>query len=96
MSTKWYAKLATARDVLIDRIDEIVAIPQFGRTEYAFLIDGWIPASDVDELKASLQEQFGNEVIVSQLEIAEKDFANAPVALKNAGWVQPFETLWAA
>ena len=96
MSTKWYAKLSTARDVLIDRIDEIVAIPQFGRTEYAFLIDGWIPASDVAELKESLQEKFGNEVIVSQLEITEKDFENAPVALQNAGWVQPFETLMAA
>jgi V/A-type H+-transporting ATPase subunit I len=75
------------------RIAEIVAIPQFGRTEYAFLIDGWIPASDVGELKDSLQEQFGNEVIVSQIEITEKDFEGAPVSMKNVGWVQPFETL---
>ncbi len=78
MSKKWYAKLSTARDVLIDRIAEIVAIPQFGRTEYAFMIDGWIPTSDVAELKSSLQEKFGNEVIVSQLEVTEKDFENAP------------------
>jgi len=93
MSTKWYAKLSTARDVLIDRIDEIVAIPQFGRTDYAFLIDGWTPAADFAELKQLLSDKFGNEVIVSQLEIVEKDFANAPVALQNAGWAEPFETL---
>ncbi|NTU72173.1 MAG: hypothetical protein HGB10_10205 [Coriobacteriia bacterium] len=93
MSKKWFAKLATARDVLIDRIDEIVAIPQFGRTEYAFLIDGWIPVTDVPELKEQLREKFGNEVIVTQLEITEKDFGDAPVSMQNAGWVQPFESL---
>lgn len=93
MSKKWYAKLSTARDVLIDRIAEIVAIPQFGRTEYAFLIDGWIPVGDVADLKQRLKDQFGNDVIVSQLEISEKDFGNAPVAMHNAKWVQPFEGL---
>ncbi len=93
LSAKWYAKLATARDVLVDRIAEIVAIPQFGRTEYAFLIDGWIPVDDVADLKKQLHDRFGNDVIVSQLEISEKDFGDAPVAMKNAGWVEPFEGL---
>ena len=93
LSSKWYLKLTTARDVLVDRIDEIVAIPKFGRTEYAFLIDGWIPADDVEELKGLLTKQFGDEVIVSQLEITEKDFEEAPIALKNAGWATPYETL---
>jgi V/A-type H+/Na+-transporting ATPase subunit I len=93
MSRKWFLKLTTARDVLMDRIDEIVAIPQFGRTEYAFMIDGWVPVSDMPELDRMLKEQFGDEIVVSQLEIDEKDFANAPVALKNAGWAAPYEQL---
>jgi V/A-type H+-transporting ATPase subunit I len=93
MSRKWFVKLTTARDVLMDRIDEIVAIPQFGRTEYAFMIDGWVPVSDMPELDRMLKEQFGDEIVVSQLEIDEKDFANAPVALKNAGWAAPYEQL---
>ena len=93
MSAQWYSKLATTRDVLIDRIDEIVSIPKFGRTEYAFLIDGWIPTDDLPELRTSMKEHFGNDIVVSQIEITEKDFAEAPVALKNAGWVAPFEGL---
>jgi len=93
MSTKWFAKLTTARDVLMDRIDEIVAIPQFGRTEYAFMIDGWVPVSDMPELSEMLKASFGDEIVVSQLEIGEKDFENAPVALKNAGWAAPYEQL---
>lgn len=93
MSRKWFVKLTTARDVLMDRIDEIVAIPQFGRTDYAFMIDGWIPVSDMTELTDLLRSQFGNEIIVSQLKIDEKDFADAPVALKNAGWAAPYQEL---
>jgi V/A-type H+/Na+-transporting ATPase subunit I len=93
LSRKWYVKLATARDVLIDRVDEIVTIPKFGRTEYAFLIDGWIPVSDFPELKELLKQHFHDEVIVTQLEISEKDFSDAPVALKNVGWAAPFEGL---
>ncbi len=93
MSRKWFAKLTTARDVLMDRIDEIVAIPQFGRTEYAFMIDGWVPVSDMNELTDMLHEKFVDEIVVTQLEIDEKDFVNAPVALKNAGWAAPYEQL---
>ena len=38
-------------------------------------------------------ETFGDDVICTQIEISEKDFENAPVAMKNVQWVQPFETL---
>jgi len=93
MSNKWFTKLATARDVLVDRIDEIVAIPQFGRTEYAFVIEGWVPVKDVAELQSDLRRRFGGEIVASQLEITEKDFERAPVQMKNAAWAAPFEGL---
>ncbi len=93
MSSKWWVKLTTARDVLVDRIDEIVAIPQFGRTDYAFLMDGWIPVADLPELQTMLKDKFGDEIVISQLEIGEHDFENAPIALDNPQWAQPFETL---
>ncbi|TLM97453.1 MAG: hypothetical protein FDZ75_04480, partial [Actinobacteria bacterium] len=79
LSRKWYLRLATSRDVLVDRLDEIIAIPKFGRTEYAFMIEGWIPAEDVAELKKRLKERFHDEIVVSQVAIDEKDFENAPV-----------------
>ncbi len=93
MSNKWFTKLSTARDVLMDRLEEIRSIPQFGRTDYAFMIDGWVPVADMEDLTGMLREKFGNEIVVSQLEILEKDFANAPVALQNSGWAAPYEQL---
>jgi V/A-type H+/Na+-transporting ATPase subunit I len=91
MSAKWYLRLTTVRDVLTDKIDEITAIPKFGQTEYAFIITGWLPVEDIGELKSGLVASFGNDVIVNQLEIDEKDFDDTPVALKNPKALQPFE-----
>jgi V/A-type H+-transporting ATPase subunit I len=91
MSAKWYLRLTTIRDVLTDKIDEIAAIPKFGQTEYAFIITGWVPVEDVKELKEGLAASFGQDVIVNQLEIGEKDFEDTPVALKNSKALAPFE-----
>ena len=93
MSDMWYTKLGTARDVLMDRVDEIVAIPKFGRTDYAFVIEGWIPVADLPELKSLLVGRFGDNIVINQSEISDRDFANAPVALSNPEWAQPFEQL---
>jgi V/A-type H+-transporting ATPase subunit I len=91
MSAKWFLRLTTVRDVLTDKIDEIAAIPKFGQTEYAFVITGWVPVEDVSGLKSELAASFGQDVIVNQTEIGEKDFADTPVALKNPKALQPFE-----
>ena len=83
MSAKWYMRLATARDVLSDKLDEIGAIPKFGQTGYAFVITGWVPVDDLPVLRKELKASFGEDVIVEQREILEKDFADTPVALRN-------------
>ncbi|MDO9557448.1 MAG: V-type ATPase 116kDa subunit family protein [Coriobacteriia bacterium] len=89
MSTKWYLKLSSVRDVLVDKIDEIRAIPKFGRTEYAFVVTGWMPVSDVKALRRLIYEGFKDDVIVNQMEIGEHDFEETPVALKNSKWLEP-------
>jgi V/A-type H+-transporting ATPase subunit I len=89
-------RLSTVRDVLQDKVDEIEAIPKFGQTEYAFVVTGWIPMSDLKELEKDLQEQFSNDVIVNQKEIDEHEFDETPVALKNPKPIEPFQTVLAA
>ncbi len=89
LSVKWYARLTTIRDVLTDKIAEISAIPKFGQTEYAFVITGWLPTSDVKDLRRHVVERFGMDVIVNQLEIDEHEFEDTPVQLSNPKWAQP-------
>ena len=93
MSAKWYLRLATVRDVLSDRMDEISAIPKFGQTEYAFVVSGWIPVDEIGDLRKSLISSFGEEVIVNQLEIDEHEFSQTPVSVRNRKEVEPFQML---
>jgi V/A-type H+-transporting ATPase subunit I len=93
MSEQWGDRLRAARDLLIDRSAEIEAIPMFGRTSYAFVITGWIPVSDLKALRKLVAERWGEDVIIEQTEIAEGDYANVPVALRNSKAVEPFQKL---
>ncbi len=93
MSKTWRTKLVAIRDVLIDRCAEIDAIPQFGRTAYAFVITGWMPVEDVPELRDSISQRWGDDVIVQQTEIKESEYADTPVAMKNDPRVEPFQKL---
>jgi len=96
MSKKWRTQLVAIRDVLIDRCSEIDAIPKFGRTEFAFVITGWMPVDDVPMLRTAITERWRDDVIVQQTEIREEDFANTPVALKNDPRIEPFQLLLGA
>lgn len=93
MSNTWQLRLTTVRDVLTDKIDEISAIPKFGRTEYAFVITGWVPASEVKTVRKAIASEWGDEIIVEQTEIEEKDFGDTPVALSNPKAVSPFQNI---
>ena len=93
MSQTWQLRLTAIRDVLIDKTGEISAIPKFGRTEYAFVITGWMPAGDVSELKKSIAKRWSDDIIIEKKEIKEEEFADTPVALKNPKVIKPFENL---
>ena len=93
MSKAWYFKLTTIRDVLIDKTEEINTIPKFGRTDYAFVINGWIPVKEVDELRQAITAKWGDDIIVTQTEVSEEEYGDTPVAVKNPTRVAPFATL---
>jgi V/A-type H+-transporting ATPase subunit I len=93
MAEKWQLRLTCIRDVLMDKTEQIGAIPKFGRTEYAFVITGWIPAGDVKNFRKSLASEWGDDVILEQKEIKEEEFAETPVAMKNPKAVEPFQAL---
>ncbi len=93
LSKQWFLKLTTIRDVMIDKIAEIEAIPKFGRTAYAFVINGWLPAADVKKLREQISSQWGDEVIVNQIKISEEEFGETPVCMKNPSRIAPFQKL---
>lgn len=93
MSKAWYLKLTAIRDVLIDKIEEITAIPKFGRTDYAFVINGWIPVKEVNELRQAISTKWGDDIIITQTAVSEEEFNETPVAIKNPKAIAPFAQL---
>ena len=65
----------TIRDVLVDQIDEIVAIPKFGRTEYAFVITAGSRSTTSRSSKTIAARAVRRRRHRHQLEINEEDFA---------------------
>ncbi len=93
LSKQWFLRLTTIRDVMIDKIAEIEAIPKFGRTAYAFVINGWLPIADVPKLRKEIASRWGDEVIITEVHIAEADYGDTPVAVKNSPRIAPFQKL---
>lgn len=63
---------------------------QFGRTERAFVVTGWVRASRGDELTAALAP-WADDLDVTLREPTEDE--DPPVELNNAKWLKPFEVL---
>ncbi|MFA5843709.1 MAG: V-type ATPase 116kDa subunit family protein [Coriobacteriia bacterium] len=89
----WYSRMSAVREVLTDRLDEIVVIPKFSRTEYAFVVTGWVPEPEVAKLEAALHEKVGDAVVIERKRITRDDYEETPVALRNTGAVAPFSSL---
>ncbi len=84
----WAPKLAYIEEYLTTRIEKAEAPLSFGTTEKAFIVEGWIPTSELDDVKSSLEVATDNKI---HIEVEQGE--NAPVKYKNNSIVQPFESL---
>lgn len=91
LSEEWHTRLTAIKSILSDKIDELAIIPQFGQTEYAFVITGWIPTKQVKDLNSKLEEKFDRDVVMAKLRLSHNEYEGAPVVLKNPKWAEPFQ-----
>jgi V/A-type H+-transporting ATPase subunit I len=91
LSTIWYQELVVLRKHLEDIYAEVGAYANFGLSEYTFVIMGWIPKKRLRAIRQSLQDTFGNRVVVRELGTTEEDMKHAPVWYDNPAWIKPFE-----
>jgi V/A-type H+/Na+-transporting ATPase subunit I len=91
LSSVWYQELVVIRKHLENLHDELGAYRNFGLSEYAFVITGWIPKKHLGKTRGSIAEIFGNRVVVTDLPVSEEDAKRTPVFYDNPAWVKPFE-----
>ena len=89
---KWYVKLLVLKQALRDRIEELEMPAQLAQTDFTFVINGWIPSKDLDNLKRTLDEEFEGSLHVEELQVSHEEMEEAPVVFNNPTLFKPFET----
>ncbi len=87
------AQFETWRRQIKNRMQALATRAQFGGTTYTFLIQGWVPTRDLENLRATIARELGAQVIVNELKSRESAREHAPVAFSNPAPLQPFEML---
>lgn len=83
--------LVRMRNATEDRVAELESISMFGETRYSFVITGWVPTRDMDELRDAIASRWPESVVVEQCEISPHDYSDVPVAMENKSSRKPFE-----
>ena len=69
------------------------AIVRFGQLRYTYVITGWVPRDDLEELTQSLRFA-SKEILIETLPTSRSGHnANVPVALLNNKYLKPFQML---
>jgi len=80
------------RDIHVSRV-MADAIARFGQLRHTYVVVGWVPSVDLDNLTQRLK-QASKEILI---EVIPVEFgghqSNVPVALQNPGFLAAFETL---
>ncbi len=78
---------------LTAQLELIRATGAIFETEMCFVVSGWLPARELEPLRARVAERFGGRVLVEEREIREEELERVPTQLYNRGYFQPFELL---
>ena len=86
--------LLALKAVCDDRLSRLNAVSNFAQTDYAFIIQGWVPTLRLKTLSTRIRPVSQNPIVIHQLHSRET-VNTPPVRLSNAGPVRPFEQLLA-
>ncbi len=89
----WCSRLAAWRDGLADILATFDVLARFGETEHAFVISGWVPEKDYQDLVRTLEQEERAALSVRVLPLTESAKKQAPVVPQNPLPARPFEPL---
>ena len=93
MAGTWLSTLQTWRSVCEDLHDEHDAYSKIGETEFTFTIFGWVPTENLASLENVLQMNFGDQVVLNEIDIPKDLKGKIPVAMRNPETLDPFANL---
>lgn len=91
LSKDWIEELLAVKTVIENRLQEYQVFSMIGQTEFAFVIVGWTPKKYLNLIQQTIIKQFGNRVLVNELELSEEEKEEAPVCMENPVWAKAYE-----
>jgi V/A-type H+-transporting ATPase subunit I len=95
LSRRVRGRALAIRAAVADRVARLHAVPQLGQSRYTFILHGWAPASRLTEVRGTLRNKFGSDVVVHDTAADPHDAAGVPVLLDNHPTLRPFQRLLA-
>lgn len=93
LATRWTDRLVQWRVVLSDEIEANSALSSFGETDATFVLSGWVPEADYQQLREMLVDEVGEAFFIEPLPLTPALQERAPVQLQNPAPARPFESL---
>lgn len=78
---------------VMGRLDSARQTDKIGFSDRAFLLHGYVPATDFGKLKEGLDGEFQGSVAITDLGIEHGEEGKVPTKLKNRGFIKDFEVL---
>ncbi|MBI2581214.1 V-type ATP synthase subunit I [Candidatus Woesearchaeota archaeon] len=89
LSVKWHDFLLLSEQLLAAELEKAEAPLRFAVSKSAFVIQGWVPASELDTLEATLSKATGERIFVEAEPPKQGD--TVPVRMSNPKPAKPFE-----
>ncbi len=93
LAEEWRIRLSVWSAFLHDYLQELEVRGRFGATQYTFVVVGWMPRNELPALRDALAREVGDEMVLEELPLTEREREQAPVVLSNPRPVKPFEFL---
>jgi len=93
LSAQWRSRLAGWSVSLQEEIDTSRVLPKFGETDTTFVLAGWVPSKDYEQVKKDLHDALGESFFIQILPLTSEMTTHAPVVLQNLAPAKPFESL---
>ncbi|MCL4296734.1 MAG: hypothetical protein KJ077_13440 [Anaerolineae bacterium] len=93
LARTWRSRLVAWQGLLRDQLAQLEVQTQLGQTDYTFIVEGWAPESRLEQIRAALRREVGEEALLIELPLSPAEQEQAPVLFANPRLVTPFEPL---
>jgi V/A-type H+-transporting ATPase subunit I len=95
LSTTRYQELVVLKKTFEDISEELGEFNKFGHSDFTFVVMGWIPKKFFNRLKDTIENEYGDMVVIRELDVNAEEMEKAPTFYDNPRWVKPFQAIMA-